>query len=206
MGEGVRVAIDSQQNLDARVRGGSKALGGASQLALMALAPLKAAGVEGPAVSLGRVAPAPAVARVGNQEWWGGEFLNDADLESTPYLKGSGPAPGVLEISSASKSTASFQNYHPRGGAIEYVFDPATRTFLVGDAPVAGSPHESLVKLIPDVGEKPVGGMFGRGPNGEFETNEFSGHYWKNWTPDVRRDFVSFMMKHGIEIKHTDGM
>ena len=52
--KGVSVAADSGQNIDARIKGASRALGAASQLALMAFGSLKAVGVEGPAVSLGR--------------------------------------------------------------------------------------------------------------------------------------------------------
>ncbi len=51
-----------------------------------------------------------------------------------------------------------------------------------------------------------VGGMFKRGPNGEILTNEFSGHYWQNWTPEIRQQFERVMREYGLPVMHSEGM
>lgn len=145
----------------------------------------------------------------------GGKLMQmgtEASLLSKPIpaaerLAGSGPAAGVLEVSSLRPSVGAMRNYNP-GKAIEYVFDPATERFVVG-APhnrlPLYSPHENLAKLIG--AEKPVGGMFTRGANGEFMFNEFSGHYWQNWNAANRTQFINFMeTRLGGPIKFHPGM
>ena len=48
--------------------------------------------------------------------------------------------------------------------------------------------------------------MFKRGSNGEIITNEMSGHYHKNWTPEIRAQFKSFLESQtGQAVKHTAG-
>ena len=124
-------------------------------------------------------------------------------------LRGSGPVDGVVEVSSRVRSVANIQKYAPPNGlnAVEFIFDPKTRTMLVGVAPPNGSPHESLVRLIPNAGDKPVGGFFFRpGPDGVLYTNEFSGHYWQNWTPQSRAEFVRFLRSKGLKVVHHEGM
>mgnify|MGYP000901461224 CR=1 FL=1 len=69
-----------------------------------------------------------------------------------------------------------------------------------------GSPHEQLAQSINADTSTVVGGMFKRGTNGEILTNEFSGHYWQNWTADVRQQFVNTMNQYGIKITHSEGM
>ncbi len=106
-------------------------------------------------------------------------------------LAGSGPAAGVLEVSPLVKSTKAFQNYSP-GSSVEFVFDPSSSRFVVGKAAGAGSPHQNLAATI-NGNSSVVGGMFQRGSNGQILTNEFSGHYWQNWTPQIRTQFQSFL-------------
>jgi hypothetical protein len=48
--------------------------------------------------------------------------------------------------------------------------------------------------------------MFKRGPSEEILTNEHSGHYWKNWTPEVRFNFEESMKQYGINVKHNPGI
>ena len=93
---------------------------------------------------------------------------------------------------------------------MEFVFDPNSERFVVGRvAPGQGgglSPHQSLARAIgagPDV----VGGMLSRSASGEIVTNEFSGHYWQNWTPGVRKKFEEFIRdKVGVVHVHIPGM
>ncbi|NOK01954.1 hypothetical protein HNV27_10110 [Myxococcus xanthus] len=129
----------------------------------------------------------------------------DSSLKAV--LKGSGPASGVIEVSSRVRSVAAFKNYRPSQSAIEFVFDPKTETFLVGSVQGAGaSPHQKLAALIGADPGTVVGGMFSRGKNGEFLTNEGSGHFWRNWTPEVRAQFVDSMRRMtGDVVEHSVG-
>ena len=120
-------------------------------------------------------------------------------------LAGSGPVPGVLEASGRVKSFAALRNYNPNGG-IEYVFDPATGTFAVGrpaaSAGLKGSPHEQLAQSIGANPSTVVGGTLARGGNGAFITTEQSGHFWQNWTPEIRQQFVGTMRGYGFDVVH----
>lgn len=108
---------------------------------------------------------------------------------------GSGPAAGVLEVSVGVKSVAAFKNYKP-SEAVEFVFDSSSRRFAVGkpkpSLKLSGSPHQQLAQLI-DAGSEVVGGLFRRDNTGIIVTNELSGHYWQNWTPALRVEFVAFL-------------
>jgi hypothetical protein len=123
-------------------------------------------------------------------------------------MSGSGPAAGVIEVSDRVKSVAQFKNYFPKQGAIEFVFDTETNTFLVGKPKGPQgllSPHESLANLIEagTVGKsRYVGGMYQRDGN-NILTSENSGHYGHNWTDQNRTQFIKFMEKNtGLKVKH----
>ncbi len=124
--------------------------------------------------------------------------------------QGSGPTPGVLGLEPGSVSSKAIQNYFPstKNGSIEFVFDPKTSTFVVGKPAenLGGSPHQQLAKTINSDASTLVGGMFRRGPNGEMITNEFSGHYWKNWSPEVRVKFEQVLKQYDLNVKHYPGM
>jgi len=123
--------------------------------------------------------------------------------------KGSGPTPGTIGVNANSKSVSALKNYNPKDGAIEFVFDPKTNTFVVGKPKsglFSGSPHEQLAQTINADTSNVVGGMFKRGTNGQILTNEFSGHYWQNWTAEVRQQFVNTMNQYGIKVTHSEGM
>lgn len=62
------------------------------------------------------------------------------------------------------------------------------------------SPHQ---RLADQSASTTLGGVFSRGPNGEIYTSENSGHYGKNWTPELRTQFVEVMKKYGFEVKHV---
>ncbi len=121
-------------------------------------------------------------------------------------LNGSGPAHGVLEVSARVKSVGAFRNYTPSGRGVEYVFDPVGGRFAVGgphaSAGLKGSPHEQLAQSIDADPKHVVGGIFRRGPQGEMSTDEQSGHFYQNWTPEVRSQFPDFMKGFGFDVEH----
>ncbi|WP_171940096.1 polymorphic toxin type 43 domain-containing protein [Herbaspirillum rubrisubalbicans] len=85
---------------------------------------------------------------------------------------------------------------------VEYVYDPVSSTFVVGNGAMKHSP---LAASIGADTNQVVGGIFSRGPNGSIFTNEGSGHFWQNWTPEVRQQFVDFMRSKGINVIHAEG-
>jgi len=117
-------------------------------------------------------------------------------------LRGSGPVPGVIEISDRLTSVAAFLNYRPsfairtwhdgvmRQGGV-YVFDPVREIFSVGNPTgISGSPHQKLARSIGvEDYDRVVGGTWTRGADGAVVTTEQSGHYGDNWgrNPDVRK-------------------
>lgn len=131
--------------------------------------------------------------------------LRGGSMAAEAELAGSGPVSGVLEVSGRVKSVGAFRNYNPRAGA-EYVFDPATSRFAVGrpaaDSGLKGSPHQQLAESIGADQSGVVGGMLRRGPGGEFITDEMSGHFYQNWTPEIRSQFTDFMQRFGLDVVH----
>lgn len=130
---------------------------------------------------------------------------------SSPAWKGSGPTPGVLGVEPGSLSSKALRNYYPStdSGSIEYVFDPISKSFAVGrpkDFRPMLSQHQQLADSIGAADATVVGGKFWRGPNGEFFTNEYSGHYWGNWSEENRKVFVDVMNKYGVKVEHQRGM
>lgn len=124
---------------------------------------------------------------------------------STAIRSGSGPVAGVLEASATSRSLAALRNYVPKGG-VEYVFDPATGVFATGRpsslAGLSGSPHQQLAASIGAEPSSVVGGTLTRNAQGVFVTTENSGHYWQNWTPAIRKQFVETMNGYGFDVSH----
>ena len=127
-----------------------------------------------------------------------------------PIWNGSGPAPGVLGVNGNCTSIKAIENYYPKEGHIEFVFDTQTNTFVVGKPKVEGlgygSPHERLADTINAAGaysETTVGGKFSRGTKGEILTNEDSGHFGEAWTPEIRKQFVETMKSYGLDVTHT---
>ena len=106
------------------------------------------------------------------------------------------------------KSTAVFQdNIAKTTGGREFVFDPETNTFLLATENDAGrgalSPHQVLADSI---GKKDSAQIVGGTLNtrtGVIQTGESSGHYGRNWTPQVREQFVEFMRSMGFEVEHS---
>jgi YD repeat-containing protein len=121
--------------------------------------------------------------------------------------KGAGPIPGTFGVEPATGSVTGLKNYNPKTGAVEYIFDPDTSKFVVGRPKEwNGSPHETLARSVSADPSRVVGGMFRRDADGGILTNEFSGHYHQNWTPEVRQQFVDFMRSKGVPTNHRQGM
>ncbi|WP_261765009.1 polymorphic toxin type 43 domain-containing protein, partial [Flavobacterium columnare] len=143
--------------------------------------------------------------KIGQAYGRGSSLGSNTVSETNNLINGSGRAAGVIEVSNNVKSLAQFKKYTPKN-AIEFVFDPETEIFTVGRVknPISGlSPHQNLARVI-NAGNNVVGGMFKRGANGEILTNEASGHFHKNWTPEIREKFVKFLeYQSGEEVKHT---
>lgn len=122
-------------------------------------------------------------------------------------LRGSGPVAGVLEVSPQVRSTRLLANYYPPEGGIEFVFDPRSNTFVVGrpaaSSGLTGSPHQQLARSIGADESSVVGGMFRRGPTGQVYTDQSSGHYHKNWTEAIRKQFTTYLNEAtGLTIIH----
>jgi len=85
------------------------------------------------------------------------------------------------------------------------VYDASSNAFAVGNASSElfyGSPHERLAQAI-GAGDDVVGGIFSRGVDGSIVTNEMSGHYGFNWTPQIREQFVNWLSSRtGIVVNH----
>jgi RHS repeat-associated protein len=118
-------------------------------------------------------------------------------------LAGSGPVSGVLEASSASKSVGAINAWNAKSG-VEFVFDPEAGTFAMGrpatSLGIKGSAHEQLASVIGADPESVVGGIVSRGANGELDWNEQSGHFWQNWTPGIRNQFIESLRGYGVNI------
>jgi hypothetical protein len=116
-------------------------------------------------------------------------------------IAGSGPVAGVLEVSDRVKSVAAVRNFNPKE-ARDFVFDPATGRFATGaNQGIAG--HDGLRSAIGASERTVVGGRLTRGSNGEFLTDEWSGHYGHQWTDKTRAQFQEFMNGHGFDVQHT---
>ncbi|GHI82543.1 polymorphic toxin type 43 domain-containing protein [Streptomyces spororaveus] len=119
-------------------------------------------------------------------------------------IDGSGPARGVLEVSDRVKSVGAVKNFNPKGER-DFVFDPTTGRFATGaDQGVGG--HDFLGSAIGADKSTMVGGRLRRGPDGELQTNQWSGHYGMNWDDSARKAFQDFMGQHGITVSHTPSM
>ncbi|MFI6861537.1 polymorphic toxin type 43 domain-containing protein [Streptomyces sp. NPDC050421] len=123
---------------------------------------------------------------------------------SNCLIGGSGPAKGVLEVSDRVKSVGAVKNFSPKGER-DFIFDPTTGRFATGaDQGVGG--HDFLGSAVGADRSTMVGGRLRRGPNGELQTNQWSGHYGMNWNDSARKAFQDFMGQRGITVSHTPSM
>ncbi|WP_437624402.1 polymorphic toxin type 43 domain-containing protein [Sorangium sp. So ce1151] len=115
--------------------------------------------------------------------------------------RGSGPAAGFFEVSDAYRSSKAVQSF---GAAkpVDFIFDSKSGRFIMStDRQPHG--HDSILqaaRISPHSGV--VGGRISRQAEG-LVTDEWSGHHGRNWTPEIRQQFVDFMNKHGVRITHT---
>ena len=121
-----------------------------------------------------------------------------------PTWHGSGPQSGVIGLNGESLSNGTLRNFNPNE-AVEFVFDPSTSTFLVR-APSSPVKHSILADSIGAPRDQVVGGLLTRVPDGRFLTNEASGHFHQNWTPELRSLFTETMRRYGLEFDHRSGM
>jgi hypothetical protein len=135
-------------------------------------------------------------------------IIDEVPSMGWPGKGGSGPAPGVIGITD-STSVNALRNYYPKGGGVEFVYDPTTNRFAAGSPTKGlfdGSPHEQLARSIGSFGNSSlVGGTFQRGSNGEFFTTENSGHYGTNWNDAVRGQFQQWLSNRlGLSVNHEN--
>jgi len=79
-----------------------------------------------------------------------GQIGTEEKATGWPVTGGSGPVPGIIGISGQT-STAALNNYYPKGGAVEFVYDPVNNIFVVGRPSAGlftGSPHQQLARSI----------------------------------------------------------
>lgn len=130
-----------------------------------------------------------------------GRFAAGACVAREDALAGSGPVRGVIEVSSRVKSTAAFRNLNPATSR-DFVFDPENERLLVGSA-MKGGGHWGLATTTGMNEDTVVGGELTRGTDGEYLTNELSGHYGENWNDVVRQQFTEFMSSFDFDVVHT---
>lgn len=124
-------------------------------------------------------------------------------------LHGTGPAPGMVELSARARSNRAFPRiFKDSDRAVEFIYDPATGTVLVsqshGDGPMALSPHQRLARSLGMGDGTIVGGEVSIDPDGAVLTNELSGHYGTNWAPEIRLQFISDLERlSGRPVRHS---
>lgn len=144
----------------------------------------------------------------------------DAPAPQASRRTGSGPSPGVIEVSDRYPSARALRNYFPRpkytqmgknttqDPTPEFVYDHVNDIFVTGRVPSrlrhrVDTGHPSLVRAADLDPNNVVGGHFSRGSNGAIRTNEYSGHYGHKWTPEIRRQFVDSMERRiGLPVDH----
>jgi filamentous hemagglutinin len=112
---------------------------------------------------------------------------------------GSGPAAGFLEVSDSYASSKAVQNFSSTTPT-DFVFDAASGRFIMGRNALG---HDGVIKagrITPTA--RTVGGRIYR-QNGILTTDERSGHYGQNWTPELRKQYEAFMKEHGVSVTHT---
>lgn len=129
------------------------------------------------------------------------QFLSSGINKVGQAWKGAGPIAGTIGVSPATESVKALQNFFP-GNGVEFVFDAVTSTFVVGNGTMKHSPLAASIGADTNF---VVGGIFGRGTNGSILTNEGSGHFWQNWTPEIRQQYVDFMKSKGVDVIHSEG-
>ncbi|EKF57030.1 filamentous hemagglutinin FhaB [Agrobacterium albertimagni AOL15] len=145
------------------------------------------------------IAMSIAMATIGVR-FLGGKFNRDI-----PSWNGAGPIAGTIGVNANSKSIQLLSKFDPGEKGVEFIFDTNSATFVVT---TKNSPsfHRTLAASIGSNKDATVAGMLTRNADGTFSTNEKSGTYFQNWTPERRAQFVTTMSNYGITIHHSTGM
>lgn len=134
----------------------------------------------------------------------GVEAVGEAGAVAEPAIEaaadaasvGSGPASGYLEVSDAYSSSAAVRNF-ASPDPTDFIFDSQSERFVMGTGPQG---HNSILQAA---GISPSDSIVGGGiwrEDGGLMTNEFSGHFGMNWTPEIRLQFQGFMQSNGVNI------
>ncbi|MCE3225919.1 MAG: hypothetical protein K0S32_470 [Bacteroidetes bacterium] len=106
------------------------------------------------------------------------------------FNRGSGPSAGVIELSKNSQSNSAFLNSISTTSK-DFVFDPKLNKLAISSKKY-NLGHTGLMKGIGSNETNVVGGRIRLGANGTFESNQWSGHYGQNWTPETLGSFEKF--------------
>ena len=128
--------------------------------------------------------------------------LVESSTQESPNFKGSGPAPGIIEISAGVKSTKAIENLNPKR-PMDFVFDPVNKRLVVGSRRSIPHGHDGIMDAASRGIRNPnsVGGRIGR-RDGILYTDEWSGHYGDRWDDTLRQQFESFKQEFGLDIPH----
>jgi hypothetical protein len=126
---------------------------------------------------------------------------------------GSGPASGLLEVSSAYKSSAAISNFRS-ANPVDFVFDAKTNRFVIGTDVATGKEGamrwmnrghpETAAQAGMTVDSQVVGGHI-RFQDGRLMTSEWSGRLGQNWTSEIRTHFRLYLETNGVSIQHIEG-
>ena len=125
----------------------------------------------------------------------------ESNAQESPGFKGSGPAPGFIEISPGVRSTGAIESLNPNK-PMDFVFDPVNKRFVVGSRKRQFG-HDGIMDAAGRGirNDNSVGGRIGR-RNGILYTDEWSGHYGDRWNDTLRQQFESFKQEFGLDIPH----
>lgn len=90
------------------------------------------------------------------------------------------------------------------GGRVDFVYDAENETFIMYQADKVSGGHTGLARAIGVSDDAAVGGRIMFTDEGMI-TSEWSGHYGKNWTPEIRKSFSKFMEKYTKTHIHKAG-
>lgn len=126
-------------------------------------------------------------------------YLDEVSVTLRPVASnGSGPTNGFLEVSDLYVSSKAIQNFNsPR--PTDFIFDLESRRFVMGRNEFGHDGILNASNMRPS--DNVVGGFIWR-EDGVLVTDEFSGHYGMNWTPEIRSQYQSFMLNQGVAVAH----
>jgi RHS repeat-associated protein len=128
-------------------------------------------------------------------------------------MSGSGPAPGLLEVSSRYQSSSAVRNFQS-AKPVDFVFDAKTGRFVVGTNVVIGREGammrmnrghpETATQAGMALDSQVVGGHI-RFHKGQLMTSEWSGRLGQNWTPAIRAQYLQHLERYGVSVRHFEG-